>query len=526
MRVAALAGTFVFLIAGLALAEPQATAPQVTIPQGTLSGTTDSGISVFKDIPFAAPPVGDLRWRAPQPAPNWSGLRDASKFGPICMQGPRPAGRGAREDLKQSEDCLSLNIWTPNTAPQKKLPVMVWIYGGGFREGGSAVSLYDGTELAQHGVIVVTINYRLGYFGFLDLPSLAAEHPDEPHGNYGLLDQIAALKWVQANIGAFGGDPSNVTIFGESAGGMSVNDLMVSPLARGLFGKAISESGLGLIHTPTEAEAQQHGAAFAARMKADDVTGAEQIKTLRARPAAAIANAEPSDDSGGMGPMVDGTVLPDQVAALFAQGKIADATYMAGSNSNEASLMPNLRMDNTQMFAQLGDKLPAVRAIYESGGKLDDEEFGHQLFDDAVFASGAQGFAHYAAKTGRKGYVYYFGYVADALRGRESGVGHGGELVYVFGLHGLSKTPRGAMMASFATDKDKKTIALVQDYWTNFAKSGDPNGANLPAWPPSTDAAPQTMVFGDDSKAVAGFREKQLGVIYLGWNARTGDSIP
>jgi len=510
-----LAAAFCILISGAAFADPQ-----ITIPQGTLSGTTDGGISVFKNIPFAAPPVGDLRWRAPQSAPNWSGVRDAGKFGPICMQAPRPKGM-AYERLPESEDCLSLNVWSPNTAPGTKLPVMVWIYGGAFRGGGSAMSIYDGMELAQHGVIVVTINYRLGWFGFLDLPTLAAEHPDEPHGNYGLLDQIAALKWVQANIASFGGDPSNVTIFGESAGGMSVNDLMVSPLSRGLFTKAISESGLGLIHTPTEQEAQAAAAAFTQKVRA----GIDPAK-LRALPAASIVQAEKENVEGGTTPMVDGTVLPDQVSKLFSQGKIAKAAYIAGSNSNESTLMPLIGMTKDSLLKPLGDKLTAVRALYDAGGAIGDDEFVREFFSDALFASGAQGFAHYAAKAGNNAYVYHFRYIADALRGRDPGVGHGGEIIYVFGLHGFSKTPRGAMLASFVSDKDKGVIALMQNYWTNFAKSGDPNGADLPQWPSSTDAAPQTLVVDDHSGAVAGFRANQLGVIYVGWNARTGDPIP
>jgi para-nitrobenzyl esterase len=516
MRILALSGALLALLTATAAAEPQ-----VTIPQGALAGTADGGISVFKNIPFAAPPVGPLRWRAPQPAPDWSGVRDASKFGPICMQAPRPKGMPATEKPPESEDCLSLNVWSPNTAPGTKLPVMVWIYGGAFRTGGSAMSIYDGMELAQHGVVVVTLNYRLGWFGFLDLPSLAAEHPDEPHGNYGLLDQIAALKWVQANIASFGGDPSNVTIFGESAGGMSVNDLMVSPLSRGLFTKAISESGLGLIHTPTEAEAQAAGAAFVAKVRSTT-----DPAKLRALPAASVVQAAKDNVEGGITPMVDGTVLPDQVAKLFAEGKIAKATYMAGSNSNESTLMPWIGMTKDSLLKPLGDKLPAVRAIYDANGRIDDDEFVRQFFSDALFASGAQGFAHYATKAGEKAYVYHFRYIADALRGRDPGVGHGGEIVYVFGLHGFSQTPRGAMLASFVTDKDKKMIAQVQDYWTNFAKTGDPNGAGLPQWPVTSDAAPQTLVFDDKTEAVSGFRAKQLSVIYYGWNARTGDPVP
>ncbi|MGN6515821.1 MAG: carboxylesterase/lipase family protein [Rhizomicrobium sp.] len=514
MRAFALAAAFSVLMSGMALAGPQA-----TVAQGTLSGTSDSGIAVFKNIPFAAAPTGDLRWRAPQPAPNWSGVRDASKFGPICMQAPRPKSAPRDEKLPQSEDCLSLNIWTPDMKPGARLPVMVWIYGGAFREGGSAYALYDGTDLAQHGVVLVTLNYRLGWFGFLDTPALAAEHPNEPHGNYGLLDQIAALKWVQANIAAFGGDPSNVTIFGESAGGMSVNDLMVSPLARGLFTKAISESGLGLIHTPTQDQARQAAKDFIAR------TGDDPAK-LRALSAAEIAADEKGFSDNAMTPMVDGTVLPGQVADLFAQGKIAKAAYIAGSNSDEATLMAWIGMTKERLLAPLGDKEQAVRALYDEDGKISDDEFVRQFFSDALFASGAEGLARYTAKTGEPAYVYNFRYIADGLRGRDHGVGHGGEIFYVFGMHGFIQTPRGAMMAHFVTDKDKAVISQMQDYWTNFAKTGDPNGKGLPQWPATSDAAPRTLVIDDTTRAADGFRTKQLGLMYAAWSARTGDPAP
>jgi para-nitrobenzyl esterase len=501
---------------------PASAAPQVTIAQGALAGAPEGSTSVFKDIPFAAPPIGDLRWRAPQPAASWSGIRDATKFGPICPQAP--GGMKGMETHPESEDCLTLNIWSPNTTPGAKLPVMVWIYGGGFREGGSASSIYNGMELAQHGVVVVTLNYRLGWFGFLNLPVLASEHPGEPHGNYGLLDQIAALHWVQNNIAAFGGDPANVTIFGESAGGMSVNDMMVSPLATGLFAKAISESGLGLIHTATEAEAQDSSAKFAAHAVGGD--GVAQLKKLRALSTAAIVANEPLNDASNLGPMVDGTVLTDQVATSFAQGKIAKASYMAGSNSDEATLMKMLNMTNQSLLAPLGDKLAAVRAIYEANGKLDDDTFARQFFSDAVFASGAQGFAHYAAKAGNPAYVYHFRYLADALRKRDKGVGHGGEVVYVFGMHGFVQTPMGAALSKFITDKDRTVVTLMQNYWTNFAKTGDPNGVGLPQWPMTSHEKPVTLVVDDVTTAVPGFRANHLGVIYAGWNARSGNPAP
>jgi para-nitrobenzyl esterase len=516
MRLSALALSFTLLAA------PALAAPDVTIAQGVLSGTTDSGVAVFKDIPFAAPPIGDLRWRAPQPAPGWSGTRDASQYGPICPQGPRGEGAAIREVHPESEDCLTANVWTPSTGG--KAPVMVWIYGGSFRFGSGASALYDGTELAQHGVVVVTFNYRLGWLGFLDLPGLTAEHPDEPHGNYGLMDQIAALTWVQKNIAAFGGDPGNVTIFGESAGGMSVNDLMVSPPARGLFTKAISESGLGLINTPDEADSQAAGADFVRRMAVGE--GATAVKNLRAHSVASILKDEAGQGGAAMTPMIDGTILPDGVAKLFSQGKIAPAAYMAGSNSDEATLKDSMKVPDEDLTKLLGDHVAEVRAIYEAGGKIDDKTFARLLFDDGWFASGAQAFAHYAAKTGEPAYVYHFRYVPDPLRGRSGGVGHGGEIVFVFGVHGLANNPSTAFLVSFITDKDKSAVALTQNYWTNFAKTGDPNGQGQPNWPRSTAAAPATLVIDDKTEAVPGFLKARLAVIYAAWTARTGIAVP
>jgi para-nitrobenzyl esterase len=490
----------------------------VAIAQGVLHGSAEDGVQVYRGIPYAAAPTGAFRWRAPQPAPGWTDPREATKFGPICPQNQRVSMFTPRE--KQSEDCLTLNVWTPATSATAKLPVMVWIHGGGFLEGGSAFPIYDGTDLSKHGVVIVTFNYRLGELGFFAHPAVLAENPGEAGGNFGLLDQIAALEWVKKNIASFGGDPSNVTIFGESAGGVSVNDLVASPLSRGLFVKAISESGLGLQVTPTSEDARNSGIAFATRAGIVG-DGPGPAARLRALGVADILRLQGKlSGEGHAGPFIDGKLLPSDPSLLFAKGEIARVAYIAGSNSNEASLAPALGMDPVKGLARFGDKLPAVRAIYEADGPISDEEFGRQAFGDALFTAAAQTLAGFVAKAGETARVYHFSYVADHYRGTVPGVNHGGEIGYVFGLRGLG------FLADFASDKDKSVIATMQGYWTNFAKTGDPNGPGLPEWPPFTTASQQTLVVDDSTKAVEDFRRRQVGVMAGVWRTRVGYASP
>jgi para-nitrobenzyl esterase len=490
---------------------------QVRIDQGILNGDTEDDVKVFKDIPYVAAPTGDLRWRAPQPGPNWTGARDATEFGPICPQTPKEYTKG----LKQSEDCLSLNVWTPNTTSPAKLPVMVWIYGGAFVTGGAAMQFYDGTDLAKRGVVIVSFNYRLGELGFFAHPALASEHTgDEATGNFGLLDQIAALKWVQKNIAAFGGDPNNVTIFGESAGGMSVNDLVASPMARGLFAKAISQSGLGLNEIPSLQKAQQASTDWGTAM---GVTGtdATALAKLRAIKVDDILKHRANDQTeGGIAPFIDGKVIPDQVSVLFAKGDIAKVPYIAGSNSNEASLAPAIGSDPVKGLEKFGDALPKVRAIYEADGKLTDEELGRQVFGDSLFTAAAQSLAGFVDRAGATARVYQFGYVADHFRGKVPGVNHGGEIPFVFGFRGLG------FLGHFASDADRKVAQEMGDYWTNFAKTGDPNGASLPAWPAFSLASRQTLVVGDTTASVVDFRKGQVGVMTARWGERVGMPAP
>ncbi len=493
----------------------------IKIEQGVLDGTTVDDVQVFKDIPFAAPPVGELRWRAPQPAPGWTGPRDATEFGPICSQNEHVTTFMPR--LPQSEDCLTLNVWSPNTISAAKLPVMVWIYGGGFLNGGAAAPIYDGTDLARHGVVIVSLNYRLGELGFFAHPAVLGENKDEATGNFGLLDQIAALQWVQKNIAAFGGDPANVTIFGESAGGVSVNELIASPLARGLFVKAISESGLGLNEVPTFAEAQKNSVDFATGMgvAGSDAAALAKLRSLKVEDI--LKNQRTLASEGHVAPFVDGKVIPADISVLFARGDIARVPYIAGSNSNEASLAPALGEDLQKNLSVFGDALPKVRAIYEANGPLTDAEFARQVFGDNLFTAAAQTLSEFVARTGEPARVYHFAYVADQLRSMKdnaAGVIHGGEIAYVFGLRGLG------FIGKFASDKDRGIVAQTQSYWTNFAKTGDPNGPGLPAWPTFSATSRPTLVIDDTTEAVPNFRKGQVGVMTARWGTRVGMTAP
>ena len=486
---------------------PAIQAPEVGIAAGRLAGARANGVAVFKGIPYAAPPVGPLRWRAPQSGPSWNGVRDAASFGPVCPQ-HATEGLVARADLPQSEDCLTLNVWTPDLHPAAGLPVMVWIHGGGFDQGGSSVPRYDGGALAQHGIVVVTFNYRLGRLGFFALPALAAEHPGEPFANYGLLDQIAALQWVRDNIAAFGGDPAEVTIFGESAGGVSVDALMASPAARGLFARAISESG-AVFGTAELADAERSAAAFAQRLGAG---GDDALAKLRSASVDSILAAQGDEN----GPVVDGTLLREDIAVAFAEGHIARVPYLTGTNSDEGSLLRGQTADF--LTAPLGDRLPSVRARYEEGGKISDAEFDRLLFNDYFFAATSRLLAGFVARAGGAAYVYRFQFLPAILRMRHApGVMHGGEMAFVFGFG-----PLGA----FAPPQDLAVRDMVQAYWTNFAKTGDPNGAGLPEWPRFEGAAPATLVIDDTTRAVPDFRKRETDVPLEMWAQRNRLPLP
>ena len=469
----------IILAIGFALLATAASAATVTIDQGPLIGATDNGVDVYKGIPYVAPPTGDLRWQAPQPGPHWTAPRAATAFGPICPQHPTE-GMLVRANLPQSEDCLTLNVWSPPGA--KNLPVMVWIHGGGFTQGASSVPLFDGAALARRGVVLVSFNYRLGRLGFFPHPALT-------DANFGLLDQIAALQWVKRNIAAFGGAQHNVTIFGESAGGVAVQMLMTSPLAKGLFARAISESG-GLFGATTRIDDARKGALdYAAKLNAKDLTA------LRAASVADILKVDDDDD----GPVLDGKVLLEDPRDAFAAGHQAAIPFLAGSNSNEGAMLGTNTDWVTKSF---GDRIGDIRkALYQDDP---DPLFGQHLFADRFMAGPTDQLAR-AASSRAPTYVYNFGFLNARARMRnETGVAHGGEMVFIFGFGPL---------AAFAPPQDTGMSNTMQRYWTNFARTGDPNGDGLPVWPRFSGSHPQTLVIDDAPHAVPDFHQAQFDVV-------------
>ena len=429
----------------------------VKVAQGELHGATAGAVTSFKNIPFAAPPVGDLRWRPPQPAAKWTGVRDATQLGPMCMQMRQVTGQ-----VNQSEDCLQLNVWTPaNFKPGAKIPVMVFIHGGSFTGGSGTNAIYDGTHFAERGVVLVTVNYRLGRLGFFAHPALTAEQPNAPLANYGMMDNLAALRWVQANIAAFGGDPSNVTAFGESAGGILINDLMASPQAKGLFAKAISESGFGRIPGQPMAAAEKISVTYAAGLGVT-ATGPGAMQALRALSAADLSKA-----AGSVTPILDGKVLPEGPAAAFAAGREQKVPYIAGGNSWEASLFPN----NTPLdrAGPLKDKLVAVY-----GAPADLKLVQWDLATEAMVIEPDRLLARLHVKNGQKAWVYYDSYIPASQRATIHGLAHGGELAYVFGNLPDKDRVQGTRTIPAATPDDRKLSAALTNDWVAFARTGNP----------------------------------------------------
>ena len=493
--VTARTGAMVALLLGGAAAPGLAADVRVRVADGMIAGAVNGDIASFKGIPFAAPPVGPLRWRAPQPPAPWSDVRPAKAFGPSCLQPKNDldGGVGVRED------CLTLNVWTRHPRRGGRLPVMVWIYGGGFVVGSSASPYYDGTPFARRGVVLVSFNYRLGRLGFFAHPALDGGGSGEPVANYGLMDQLAALRWVRANIAAFGGDPANVTVFGESAGAMSVNMLMTSPAGSGLFAKAIAESGFGRNDPPALASAEAVGTAFAARHGIPD--GPDAAAALRALPAEEVlGGALTLLDPATPKPMKDGQIVREAADVAFAAGRAAKIPYLIGGNSFESSLFAAaIKADPAAAIARSGVEPARAVALFGQG---DPMRAAFNLTTVALITEPDRFLADADIAAGNPVYRYYFSYVPVAERSLVPGAVHGAEVPYVFTSLPGKDTQLGGRMISAATPADLAVADAMQTYWTNFAKTGSPGVAAGVRWPTYVPGGKTMVEFGSDGIAV------------------------
>jgi len=460
----------------------------VRLENGLVQGVVTDDVVSFKGLPYAAPPVGARRWRPPAPVADWEGTRDATAYGAICIQPPANGDPGVGP-LPMSEDCLTLNVWAPEER-DGPLPVMVWIHGGGYNNGSGTATLYDGSALARRGVVVVTINYRLGRLGFFDHPALAADRPaDEPAGNYGVMDQIAALEWVRDNIAALGGDPGNVTIFGESAGGVAVTQLMVAPPARGLFHKAIVQSGLGRqrsaeleLDRPGRPSARSLGVTFA---RSAGLGGPVTADQLRALPAEAFLKPMPAFYSDNL--IVDGIILTEDVIEAFSAGRQAPVPLMMGTNSAEFWW---IRPTDAGAYGRTDDALTdaehdALLAAYDG-----PDGYDAHVISDLIFNEPVRQLARLHAAAGHPTYLYRFDVVPESNPEPSGGATHASERPYVFQTLSTVGRPLG--------QRDYEASDAMAGYWTRFAGAGDPNGAGAPAWPDYRAAPDQLLEFTND----------------------------
>lgn len=490
------------------LASVAVAAPRVAIESGTVVGEAESGIAVFKGIPYARPPVGDLRWGPPVQTVGWTAPRDATKFGSSCLQ-PQRQDRATNFGAT-AEDCLYLNVWTP--AVGGSAPVMVWIHGGAFRVGSAAAPFYDGAAFARSGVVFVSLNYRLGRFGFFAHPALG-----KVQGNFALMDQVAALAWIKRNIAAFGGDPSQITVFGESAGGASVLYLLASPATEGLFARAIIQSGGG--HQISRAIDVTRGGRQS--LRAESLAWAAQQKiaadgdaaALRALPAATVLGS--NQITGGIGavaPVLDGKLVPDDPGVRLMNGAFNRVPVLVGANSYEASVLSAFGTSSEAVVAGAGLDPNVIAAAY---GKLEPKTLANALFGDSAFVAGARHIARSVAAVGSPAWLYHFDYVLQRRRGKVPGAGHGSEIPFVF--ESLGQLPMARLLVS---DPDEDMSKALHRRWVNFAKAGDPNVEGLPQWPRYKVDTDYALVIGSmEQKAMAGFRKAQLDLMDARWAA-------
>lgn len=459
---------------------PAAIGDTVSVTGGLIAGTSTASGAVheFRGVPYAAPPLAGLRWRAPRPLPAWSGVRPADEFSPICPQTPLPEGSFYQLEFvpvtePQSEDCLYLNVWTAAKRSDERRPVMLWVHGGGFSQGSGSMPAFDGEALARKGVVLVTFNYRLGVLGLLAHPELSREATYGASGNYGLLDHVAALRWVRDNIAAFGGDPNNVTLFGQSSGADNVNVLLASPLSEGLFHRAILQSGSSFAfgRKVDLAGAERSGRAFVDSL----VDGS--ISALRDLPAdSVLARAA----GFSFRPNVDGWLLPDHVGRVFRLGDQHDVPLMAGSTADEGSTLFGPQL-SAEVFRGLversyGDDAARFLALYPAGSDDEAKRSFNASFSDEI-AWGAQALADLHTRTASgPAYLYLFNHPPPGRQSERYGAFHSSELVYVFGTLDSVDRPWQS--------EDRALSDLLTSYWTRFAATGDPNDPGLPSWPP------------------------------------------
>lgn len=496
------------IFASLALAETSP--PQLTVTGGEIEGAMDGDVAVFKGIPYAAPPVDELRWKEPQPVQAWEGVRDATAFGPACPQLDYPRmSLYYREPEPESEDCLYLNVWTAAESPDERRPVMVWIHGGGLTRGSAGHPAYDGRALAEKGVVLVTINYRLNIFGFLAHPALTAESEHDSSGVYGLLDQIAALRWVRDNIAAFGGDPDNVTIFGESAGSWSVNALTASPLASGLFHRAIGQSGgsfgMSMFLDKPGGDSIRYGAEMRSAhdqgLDFANRAGCETLEELRALSPDRILEVFAAMEADGVynsRAPVDGWVIPDEIRKIFARGEHNDVPLIVGNNKDEMTSLTDPRTHPPK----LADLRAYIESHYEGGvdaflevyPAVEDLDVRRAYLDsqrDQRFSYHMREWARYAAANGESPvFQYYFTREPRLAQQSYFRAYHAAEIPYVFdNLDAIDRTQHEAW--------DHELADIISGYWVSFAKNGNPNGTGLPPWEPFTVENGAFQVLGD-----------------------------
>ena len=495
----------------------------IRVDGGLISGTlvgSDGQVRAYKGIPYAAPPVGDLRWKPPQPAKSWDDVREAHQFSPVC---PQPGPQGTAQAEEQSEDCLYLNIWTGAASPEERRPVMLWIHGGTLISGSGSRPTYDGTALAGKGAVLASINYRLGPLGYLAHPDLSAESEHGSSGNYGLLDQIAALQWVQRNIASFGGDPDRITIFGESAGSWSVCYLVATPLAKGLFHQAIGESGGAfspMAHLKEDplgvGPAEAVGMRFATALRTDGESAT--LEVMRGKSAQEIIDTfySLSDTRIILRGTVDGWVFSDQVYAIFARGEQNDVPTIVGSNADEGTVFVARAPDSRkayqerarEKYEQLSDEFFAQ---YPVGS--DEDTRGAFLGEtrDELFTWQMRTWARMMKTVSSQAYLYFFSRVPPRPERETLGSYHGAEIPYAFN--------HVEAMGWTLEDSDVQLSRIMSDCWLNFASSGDPNGEGLPVWPPYRLVEEPYMHFGDTVEPGQGFLSREFDFFdrYFAW---------